>query len=61
MHSKDCWNIITHNAKRVTSPCEFRRCYAGDLFRDISRIFIFLCNVSWNTKDVSYAWVYFYP
>ena len=60
MHSKDCWNIITNNEKQVTSHCEFRRCRAGDLFRDIGRIFIFLCNV-WNTKDVSYVWLYFYP
>ena len=55
MQSKDCWNIITHNAKRVTSPCEFRHGFAGDLFRYISRIFIFLCNGSWHTKDVNYV------
>ena len=28
MRGKDYCNIITHNAKRVTSPCGFRRCCA---------------------------------
>ena len=31
MPGKDYWNIITPNAKRVTSHGEFRRSYAGDL------------------------------
>ena len=35
----DCWIIITHRpqckiAKQVMSPWKFRRCCAGDLFRD---------------------------
>ena len=39
MQGKDYWNIITDNAQRVTSPSECR-CCAGDLFRDIGRMFI---------------------
>ena len=46
MQGNDYWNIVTNNAKRVTSSSQFRRCCAGDLLRDIGRIFIFLCNVS---------------
>ena len=42
MEGKDYWNIITHNAERVTSPSEFRCCCAGDLLRDVGRIFIFI-------------------
>ena len=41
MHGMDCWNIITHNAKHVTSPSELRRSCAGDLLRDIGDILIF--------------------
>ena len=40
MQGKGYWNIIIHNAKRVMSPCEFHRRCAGDLLRDIGRIFI---------------------
>ena len=46
MRRKDYWNIITHNAKRVTSPDEFRRGCAGDLLLDIGGIFIFMGNSS---------------
>ena len=35
--------------------------FAGDLLREIGRIFIFRCNVSWNTKGIRNVWVYFYP
>ena len=59
MQGKDYCNIITHNAKHVTSPSEFRRCCAGNLLRDIGGIFIYLCDVSKNTKGMSYDWVYF--
>ena len=61
MQEKDYWNIITHNAKRVTPPSEFRRCCYNDLFRDIGRIYIFHCNVSRNRNGMSCVLVYFYP
>ena len=42
MQGKDSWNIITHNAKRMTSSIEFPFGGAGDLLQSIGRIFIFL-------------------
>ena len=61
MQGKGYWNIITHNAKLVTSSSEFRRSYAGDLLRDIGLIFIFICDVSLNTKSRSYVGCTFTP
>ena len=61
MRGKDYWNIITHNAKRVTSPGWLRRGCASDSLCDISGILFFLCNTSRNTLGMSCAWVYFYP
>ena len=46
MRGMDYWNIITHNAKRVTSSGELRRSCAGDLLRNIGGIFSFLSNIS---------------
>ena len=45
LQGKDYWNIITQNAKRVTTRPKFRRWYAYDPLRDIDRIFIFLYDV----------------
>ena len=46
MQGKDYCHIITHNAKLVTSPREFRRFGTGNLLRDIGTILSFLSNVS---------------
>ena len=51
MQGKDYWNIFTRNAKRVTSPWEFRRCCAADLLRDIGT-FSFYFAMSPETQRV---------
>ena len=38
LQGKDHLNIITHNAKCVTSPHEFHPCCVDDLLRDIGQI-----------------------
>ena len=57
MHSKDHWNFITHNAKRVTSSCKFCRCCAGALFSDIGLIFQLFNDGFRNTEDMCDVWL----
>ena len=56
---EDWWNIITHNAKPVTSPSEFRRCCAGDLLRDMSPThFPLRCLMEYNGIEVCVMYFY---